>query len=80
MGTDSFVVHIHAKAFYKDIAEDVKKRFDMSNYEIRGPLPIGVNKKVIRLIKDKLSGRFMIEFVGPKPKAYFYLIKIIELY
>ena len=52
----------------------------MSNYEIKGPLPIGVNKKVIRLIKDKLSGRFMIEFVGPKPKAYFYLIKIIELY
>ena len=74
MDTDSFIVHIQSKDFYKDIAEDVEKRFDISNYEIKGPLPISINKKLIGLIKDDVSGRFMIEFVGPKPKTYFYLI------
>ena len=40
--------------FYKDIANNVEKRFDTSNYEINRPLPIGKNKKVIGLMKDEL--------------------------
>ena len=33
MHTDSFLVHIKTKDFYKDIANNVEKRFNKSNYE-----------------------------------------------
>ena len=45
--TDSFVINIKTKDFYKDIAMDVKGRFDTSNYAFDRPLPEGKNKKVI---------------------------------
>ena len=45
MDTDSFIMHIKTKHFYKDIANDVEKRFDISNYEVNRPLPTGNNKK-----------------------------------
>ena len=61
MDTDSFVMNIKTEDFYKDIANDVDKRFDMSNYEVDRPLPIGKNKKVIGLMKDELGGRIMTE-------------------
>ena len=32
MDTDSFVYHIKTEDFYEDIAGDVEKRFDTSNY------------------------------------------------
>ena len=32
MDTDSFVINVKTKDFYKDIAEDVKERFDTSNF------------------------------------------------
>ena len=32
MGTDSFIINIKTENFYKDIADDVEKRFDTSNY------------------------------------------------
>ena len=41
MDTDSFIVHIKTKDFYKDIANDVEKRFDTSNYEVNRPLHTG---------------------------------------
>ena len=56
--TDSFIMHIKTEDFYKDIAEDVEKRFDTSNYEVDRPLPAGKNKKVIGLMKNEL-GRIM---------------------
>ena len=31
MDTDSFTMHIKTEDFYKDIADDVEKRFDTSN-------------------------------------------------
>ena len=37
MDTDSFILHIRTEDFYKDIADDVKKRFDTSNYEVNRP-------------------------------------------
>ena len=70
MDTDSFIVHIKTKDFYKNIANDVEKRFDTSNYEINRPLPTGKNKKVIGLMKDELGGKIMIEFVALRPKTY----------
>ena len=33
MDTDRFIIHIKSKDFYKDIANDVKKWFDTSNYD-----------------------------------------------
>ena len=50
MDTDSFIMNIKAEDFYKDIANDVEKRFDTSNYECDRPLPTGKNKKVTGLM------------------------------
>ena len=49
MDTDSFVIHIIAEDFYKDISNDVEKWFDTSNYDKddKRSLPIGKNKKMI---------------------------------
>ena len=44
MDTDSFVVNIKTKDFYKDISQDVNKKFDTSNYTFNKPLPTGINK------------------------------------
>ena len=73
MDTDSFIMNIKTEGFYKDIANDVAKRFDTSNYECDRPLPTGKNKKVIGLMKDELGGRVITEFVALRPKTYSYL-------
>ena len=54
MDTDSFIIHIKAEDFYKDIANDVSKRFDTSEYDKKDnrPLRIGINKNVIGIFKD----------------------------
>ena len=38
MDTNSFIVYIKTDNIYKDIAEDVKTRFDTSTYELDKPL------------------------------------------
>ena len=73
MDTDSFVINIKTEDFYEDIANDVEKRFDTSNYEVNRPLPTGKNKKVIGLMKDELGGSITTEFVTLRPKTYSYL-------
>ena len=73
MDTDSFIMHIKTEDFYTDIANDVEKRFDTSNYEVNRPLPTGKNKKVIGLMKDELGGKIMTEFAALRPKTYSYL-------
>ena len=73
MDTDSFVMNIKTNDFYKDIANDVEKRFDASNYEVNRPLPIRKNKKIIGLMKDELGGKIIAEFVTLRPKTYSYL-------
>ena len=71
--TDSFMMKIKTEDFYKDIANDVEKRFDTSNYEVDKPLLTGKNKKVIDLMKDELGGHIMTEFVVLRPKTYSYI-------
>ena len=73
MDTDSFVVNIKTKDFYKDVAENVKERFDTSNYIYDIALPTGVNKKVIGPMKGELGGDIITEFVALRPKAYSYI-------
>ena len=70
MDTDSFVMNIKTEDFYKDVANDVEKRFDTSNYEVDRPLPTGKNKKVIGLMKDELGEKIITEFVTLRPKTY----------
>ena len=74
MDTDSFVMHIKTEDFYKDIADDVERWFDTSNYDKKDkrPLPIGKNKKVIGMFKDELGGKIMTEFCALRAKAYAY--------
>ena len=77
MDTDSFVIYIKTEDFYKDIANDVEKWFDSSNYDKNDerPLPVGKNKKVIGLFKDELGGKIMTEFAALRAKAYAYLME-----
>ena len=73
MDTDSLIMNIKTKDFYKDIAQDVEERFDTSNYDVDRPLPKGKNKKVIGLMKDELGGGIITEFVALRPKTYSYM-------
>ena len=84
MDTDSLVYRIQTEDFYEDISEDVPARFDTSGYipdrspegdcaQCR-PLPIGLNKKVIGLMKDKLGCIIMTEFIALRPKLYSYKV------
>ena len=47
MDTDSFVIHIKTEDFYKDIADDVERWFDTSNYDEKDerPIPTVKNKR-----------------------------------
>ena len=72
MDTDSLIYSIETDNFYKDIADDVKDRFDTSGYNPNRPLPVGLNKKVIGLMKDELGGEIMTEFVTLRSKMYAY--------
>ena len=66
---DSLIIHIKTEDFYKDIEDDVEKRFDTSNYAVDRPLPSGINKNVIGLMKDELGGKIMTGFVSFRPKT-----------
>ena len=72
---DSFIIHMKTEDFYEDIANDVEKWFDTSNYDENGKRPpqIGKNKKVIGLFKDESGGKIMRRFVGLRAKTYAYL-------
>ena len=75
MDTDSFIMHIKTEDFNKDIANDVERWFDASNYDGKDNrhLSIGKNKKVIGKFKDELGGKIMTEFCALRAKAYAFL-------
>ena len=72
--TDSLMYEIQTEDFYKDISEDVKDRFDTSNYPFDHPSGIlsGINKKVLGMFKDEANGDIIDEFVGLRAKLYSY--------
>ena len=74
MDTDRFVYEIENEDFYRDIANDVEKRFDTSGYSKNdnGPPPIEKNKKVIGLMKDELGGKIMTDIAALRAKMYAY--------
>ena len=69
-----FIVYIKTNDIYKDIAEDVETRFDISNYELHWPLPKRKKKKVILLMKNELGRKALTKFVELNAKAYNYFI------
>ena len=70
MDTDSLVYRIQTEDFYEDISEDVPARFDTSGYIPDRPLSIGLNKKVIGLMKDEPGGIILTDFIALRPKLY----------
>ena len=75
MDTDRFVITIKIEDVYEDIANDVEKCFDASNYneDDKRLLPIRKDKKVIGLFKNELGEKIMIKFVGIRAKIYSHL-------
>ena len=74
MDTDSLVYQICTDDFYADIASEVPDRFDTSAHRSDRPLPTGLNKKVIGLMKDEMGGDIIEEFVSLRPKLYSYRV------
>ena len=72
MDTDSFIIHIITKDFFKDISNDVESQYDTSNNDEndKRPLPIGKNKKVIGLFNGKLGGRITKGLCTIRTKTY----------
>ena len=70
--TDSLMYEIETEDFYKDISEDVKDRFDTSDYPSNHPsgIPTGCNKKVLGMFKNEAAGKIIEEFVGLRAKSY----------
>ena len=73
MDTDSFIIHIKTENFYKDIADDIEERYDISDYKSYRPLPKEINKNAMDFIKDKLKGKIFKRFVALRSKTYSYL-------
>ena len=46
MNIDSFIVLVKTEDIYEDIAQDVERIFDTSNYELERPLPSEKSKNV----------------------------------
>ena len=74
--TDSLCYEIKTQDFYKDIAPDVHNKFDTSNFnkDHSSGIKVGVNKKVIGMMKDETGGKQIKEFVGLRSKLYAYKI------
>ena len=75
--TDSLMYEIGTEDFFKDIAEDMEKMYDTSDYPREGHLSgiaVGKNKKVIGLMKDEAAGKIIQEFVGLRSKLYSYVM------
>ena len=75
MDIDSFIIHIKTEDFCKDIADDVRNKYETSSYEVDRSLPKGTNKKVIikDLMEDVLERKIITELVALRPKTYSYL-------
>ena len=74
--TDSLMYEIETEDFYKDIAGDVKNKFDTSDYPENHPsgIPTGENKKVLGMMKDEAAGKIIKEFVGLRSKLYSFVM------
>ena len=72
MDTDSLGYHICTDDFYAEISKHVPTRFDTSVHRSDRPLPVGLNKKVMGLMKDEMGGEIIEEFISLRPKLNFF--------
>ena len=79
--TDSLMYEIQTDDFYKDISSDILTKFDTSDYPKEHPSGIltGVNKKVIGMFKDEVSGKQITHFIGLRPKLYSFKVEEGEI-
>ena len=72
--TDSLKYLLQTEDFFKDISENLKDKFDTSNYPPHHPsgIPSGLIKKVLGMFKDEAGGKVIDEFVGLRAKLYSY--------
>jgi len=75
--TDSLMYQLKTDDFYVDIKDDIKKRFDTSDFPQGHESGIisGVNKKVIGMFKDEAGGKQITHFIGLRPKLYSYKVE-----
>ena len=73
--SDSFIIYIETEDFHDDIANDVERWYDTSNYSEndKRPFPIVKNKKALVFFKDELGGGILTKFVALREKVYAYL-------
>ena len=76
MVTDSFVIHVKTEDFYEEIADDVEKWFDTSNYskDDNRPLLIGWNKIEIGFLKVNYIERLWKNLLDLREKTWEYLL------
>ena len=75
--TDSLMYEIQTDDFYADISEDIRTKFDTSDYpqDHKSGILTGVNKKVIGMFKDEVAGKQITHFVGLRPKLYSFKVE-----
>ena len=75
--TDSLMYEINTDDFYDDIRDDIRNKFDTSDYPQghESGILTGVNKKVIGMFKDEVAGRQITHFVGLRPKLYSFKVE-----
>ena len=75
--TDSLMYEIQTDDFYADISEDIRTKFDTSDYppDHKSGILTGVNKKVIGMFKDEVAGQQITHFVGLRPKLYSFKVE-----
>lgn len=86
--TDSLTYEIKTEDLYKDMYENQKRFFDMSNYpkqvkDANGNVSfeiedLNINKKQVGYFKDETAGIPIVEFVGLKSKMYSNLLETME--
>ena len=75
--TDSLMYLIQTQDVYRDIKQDIKKKFDTSDYPENHPSGIKTDfsKKVVGKFKDEAAGRQITHFVGLRPKLYTFKVE-----
>ena len=74
--TDSLAYEMKTEDFFKDINDDVLKKFDTSGYSKDHPSDIktGCNKKIVGMMKDECSGNIIRGFAWLRSKMYAYVV------
>ena len=74
---DGFIYDIQTEDSYEDIKAYLQENFNTLDYKKYNPSNFPeVNRKVIEMMKDELSGTLMCEFVVLRSKVYAYLKEI----